>query len=87
MRARMDGEACLDQSRFQRLEMLPIPYRNSEVNVQSAAPGGPAENMPKNHFSRGCPCQKVVGLMLASDFVDLPNNFEDQRIDLIMADF
>jgi hypothetical protein len=43
--------------------------------------------MPKNHFPRGCPCQKVVGLMLASDLVDLPNSFEDQRIDLIMADF
>jgi hypothetical protein len=84
----MDGEAGLiDQSRFQRLEMFPIPHCNSEVDVQSAAPGGPAENVPENHFPRGCARQKVVGLMLASDLVDLPNGFEDQRIDLVMADF
>ena len=84
----MDGEAgLLDQSRFQRLEMFPIPYRNSEIDIQSAAPGGPTENVSENHFPRGCARQKVVGLMLASNLVDLPHSFEDQRIDLVMADF
>jgi hypothetical protein len=42
--------------------------------------------MPENYFPRGCAGQKVIGLMLASDLVDLPNRFEDQRIDLVMAD-
>jgi hypothetical protein len=49
--------------------------------------GGSAENVSQNHFARGCASQKVVGFMPASDLVDLPNGFEDQRIDLVMADF
>jgi hypothetical protein len=72
---------------LQRLEVSPIAHCNSEVDIQSAASGGPAENMPENHFPRGCAGQKVAGLMLAGDRVDLANGFEDQRIDLVMPDF
>ena len=33
-----------------RSGLFPITHRNSEIDVQSAASGGPAENVAENHF-------------------------------------
>jgi hypothetical protein len=66
------------------IEVIPVSHRNAEVNIQSATSGRPAENVPENHFPRGCTGQEISCFMLVCNFIDLSDGFENDRIDLML---